>query len=736
MGAPVSNRSLAQNVAALSPEDRAALLGSLTKAQAAELLHDWKFWARPNQLAPVRALDDERGDWMTWLALAGRGFGKTEAGAQWIRQRVAGGARMIALIAETQKDLEEVMVKRLVSIYPPDEAPAVRYKPVRLMWPNGAIAYGYNGTEPNQLRGPEFDTAWCFIAGTMVSTPTGDRPIESIQSGDLVLTRDGPRSVIASGSRIAPVGKVSFSDGRFLVGTAEHPVYLANGWTKMSDLEKGDRVCAIDASNGAAVSGIATAKDITSVRIRAFRRKRLSTFTERFIGRNTALFRWVMMSITRTKTRPIMTPTILKRLRVQIIESFTSQSIPSLGLIGVKSLSSKFYAQDAEQNYSEESAFKRSAKNVRIERLKKLEKSNEFVQSVKEFTYLDPETSALSVASIWQHQGEQSVFCLTVEESPEYFANGVLVHNCDELAKYRYARELWDMLMFTMRSGSDPRVFVTTTPRPIPVLREILKDPKTEVTRGSTFDNAGNVPQQFLDNLRKKYEGTRLGRQELNAEILDDTPGALWDRDMIEQANAKRTIPDMKRVVVAVDPSGTRGENEDDGDAIGIVVAGKGIDGRAYILADRTCKLSPNGWARRAVAAYREFEADRIVAETNYGGAMVELTVRTADPKIPYSEVKATRGKVIRAEPVAALYEQGRVTHVRPFDELEDEMCQMTAHDGFTGEGSPNRVDALVWALTELMLDEQPREIKFTPELIQRLAPKKPARGMVGIRRR
>jgi phage terminase large subunit-like protein len=727
MGALISNRSLAQNVAALSKEDRDRILAKLTKDQSEELLYDWKFWARPNQLAPP-------GNWMTWLALAGRGYGKTEAGAQWVRDEVAKETHTIALVAETQKDLEEVMVRRLISIYPPDEAPIVRYKPVRLVWPNGSVAYGYNGTEPNQLRGPQFSLAWV-----------------------------------------------------------------------------------------------------------------------------------------------------------------------------------------------------------------------------------------------------------------------------DELAKYRYARELWDMLMFTMRSGTNPRVFVTTTPRPIPVLREIIKDPTTTVTHGSTFDNAGNLPAQFLEKLKARYAGTRLGRQELNAEILDDTPGALWDRDVIEKANAKRTIPDMKRVVVAVDPSGTRGENEDDGDAIGIVVAGKGVDGRAYVLADRTCKLSPNGWARRAVDAYRVFQADRIVAETNYGGAMVESTIRTADPKVPYTEVKASRGKVIRAEPVAALYEQCvaagtliacergqipieavregdrvwtraglkpvlwagqtgvqktiqieasgkilrltenhpvlttdgwihagqlahkertvfawrsnanfvkrplafekversvdraarfddgrttldrlrgllsslkgcatidsqtaiggplamagmnsciepsgnriiksrslmdgmsitetkiqgittlktylrcltenildtitrmasrpldgqrsapnakkifsrfgvgngyaptsvdvcdtpersesvepvfnlhvadqheyvangilvhncRVSHVQPFDELEDEMCQMT-RDGFTGEGSPNRVDALVWALTELMLDEQKREIRFTPEAIQRLAPSKPNRFAIGRRR-
>lgn len=271
----------------------------------------------------------------------------------------------------------------------------------------------------------------------------------------------------------------------------------------------------------------------------------------------------------------------------------------------------------------------------------------------------------------------------------------------DELAKYRYARETWDMLQFTMRAGDDPRVFVTTTPRPIPVLREIIKDPDTVVTRGSTFDNAANLPKSFLDGLEKRYKGTRLGRQELNAEILDDLPGALWTREMFD-SQRKDKLPQMQRIVVAVDPSGTRGEG-DGGDSIGIVVAGIGIDGRGYVMADRTCKLSPDGWARRAVSAYHEFKADRIVAERNFGGAMVEAVIRTADKSVSYKEVTASRGKVARAEPIAALYEQGRVSHAPDLEELEDQMCQI-GPSGYVGEGSPDRADALVWAMTELML--------------------------------
>lgn len=276
---------------------------------------------------------------------------------------------------------------------------------------------------------------------------------------------------------------------------------------------------------------------------------------------------------------------------------------------------------------------------------------------------------------------------------------------CDELAAWKYLRETWDMAMFGLRLGERPRTCITTTPKPLPLVKEIAKDPRTVVTRGSTFDNAINLAPTFLKAIKDKYEGTRLGRQELNAEILDDLPGALWTRDAIDKTRVKHA-PEMQRIVVAVDPSGTKGEaTREEGDDIGIVVAGLGIDGRGYVLADRTCNLSPAGWGRRAANAYHEYAADRIVAERNFGGAMVEHVVRTTDRDVAYKEVVASRGKVARAEPVAALYEQGRVSHVGSFPDLEDQMC-MIGPDGYIGEGSPDRADAAVWAITELMLGD------------------------------
>lgn len=431
-------QSLSEQLAILPENERAAALSQLTDAEAEALLYDWRgFLARPEQVAP-------EGDWDIWCALAGRGFGKTELGAQWVREQVEAGAKSIALVAETQKDLEEVMVARLLSIYPPDQRPTVKYKPVRVTWPSGAVALGYNGTQPDQLRGPEFDTAWV-----------------------------------------------------------------------------------------------------------------------------------------------------------------------------------------------------------------------------------------------------------------------------DELAKYRYARETWDMLQFCMRSGDKPRQLVTTTPRPIELIKSIVagNEGKVHITRGKTSDNRANLSPSFVDKLEKRYAGTRLGRQELNAEILGDLPGALWSQGVIDTYRVSE-IPQLGRTVVAIDPAVTATE---DSDQHGIMVCGMGPDQVGYVVEDASMSGSPAEWARRAISLSQTYGADGVVVEVNQGGDMVAHTLRTIAPNLNIIEVRATRGKHVRAEPIAALYEQGRVRHVGRFDDLEAQMTQMTV-EGYQGEGSPDRVDALVWAMSELfpdMVDTVPDAQRF-----------------------
>lgn len=415
-------------IASLNPEEKAKLDLLLMPELTAKW--NWRRVARPNQLAPS-------GDWLTWLVLAGRGFGKTRCGAEWVREEIsAKRANRIALVAETQKDLEEVMVfgqSGILSVFPLHQKPKVRVKPVRLEFYTGAVAYGYNATEPDQLRGPQFDCAWG-----------------------------------------------------------------------------------------------------------------------------------------------------------------------------------------------------------------------------------------------------------------------------DEFAKWRYARETWDQLQFGLRLGKHPRQVITTTPRPIAVLREILASGTAVVTRGITAENAANLAPSFLKSITDKYANTRLGRQELSAEILDDIPDALWTRAALDRDRRKITeVPQLKRIVVAIDPAAKTNEIPEDGAATGIIVAGVGEDNRGYVLDDQTMRGSPNAWARMAVASFDRYGGDCIVAEINNGGEMVEATIRAVRPTIPFRAVHASRGKWTRAEPVAALYEQGRISHVGSFAALEDEMVNF-GPNGLAGEFSPDRVDALVWALTEL----------------------------------
>jgi len=425
-----SEQSPADRIAALPQDEQDAFFASLTEAEADALLYDWRgFNARPSQIAP-------EGEWDCWLVLAGRGFGKTRTGAEWVREQIEAGARRIALVAETQKDLEEVMIEGdsgILSVFPPDKTPRYRKKPVRLDFHTGAVALGYNATQPDQLRGPQFDAAWC-----------------------------------------------------------------------------------------------------------------------------------------------------------------------------------------------------------------------------------------------------------------------------DEVAKWRYARETWDQLQFGLRLGKHPSVVATTTPRPIELIKALVggREGICEVTRGRTMDNAGNLAPRFLARIQARYGGTRLGRQELEGQILGDLPGALWRLQDIDDYRVSEVPADLERIVVAVDHAVTAG---DDANEHGILVVG--IKGReAYVLEDGSISGTPLQWARRAIGLHDTYGADGIVVEVNQGGDLVKHTLRGVRETLNVIEVRATRGKHVRAEPIAAIYEQGRAHHVGAFPELENQMTQVTTA-GYEGEGSPDRLDALVWAMTELFPD-------------------------------
>ena len=440
-----SQVSVAQSLASLPEALRTEALGTLTEEQAAELLFDWRFWARPDQLPP-------EGGWRIWLVLAGRGWGKTRVGAEWVRAQVANGCKRVAIVGRTAADVRDTMVEGesgILACCPEGTAPPYEPPKRRLTWPNGAIATTYSADEPKNLRGPQHDAAWA-----------------------------------------------------------------------------------------------------------------------------------------------------------------------------------------------------------------------------------------------------------------------------DELATWRDT-EAWDNLLLGLRLGDNPKVVVTTTPKPQRLLRAMVTDPTVHVTRGTTYDNLANLAPAFQQEIIGRYEGTRLGRQELRGEILEDVEGALWSRSLIDAARVKPDrdedgkllfVPPLRRIVVAIDPAVTSGEESDD---TGIIVAGIGDDGAGYVLQDATCKDTPGAWAAKAIGCFDNWQADRIVAEVNNGGDLVEANIRTVRATVPYQKVHASRGKRVRAEPIAALYEQGRIHHVGEFAALEDQMCNFAPDVTPTGD-SPDRVDALVWALWALGF-VQPRAVLKAP---------------------
>lgn len=274
----------------------------------------------------------------------------------------------------------------------------------------------------------------------------------------------------------------------------------------------------------------------------------------------------------------------------------------------------------------------------------------------------------------------------------------------DELCSWRYAQDAWDQAMFGLRLGPNPQALITTTPRPIKQLVDLMKDPATTITYGTTYENRPNLAPAFYKRIIKKYEGTRLGRQELTAELLSDVPGALWGRAKLEELRVK-SVPDLIRVVVAIDPPAS---SDDENAEAGIIIAGIGPcrckghqEIHGFVLEDYSRHGEPAAWAKAGTDAYNKFRADLIVGEVNNGGEMVGFTVLTVDPTVNYKPIRASRGKYTRAEPISALYQKGQVHHLGLFPELEDQMCTW-----LPGEKSPDRMDALVWALTELFYEE------------------------------
>jgi len=310
---------------------------------------------------------------------------------------------------------------------------------------------------------------------------------------------------------------------------------------------------------------------------------------------------------------------------------------------------------------------------------------------------------------IWENGATATLFSSEAPDSlrgPQFAAAW-----CDELAKWKHPQETWDMLQFGLRLGDFPRQVVTTTPRAVPLLKNLMSDDGVSMTHMRTEENAANLAKGFIAAVNRRYAGTRLGRQELDGELIEERPGALWSRDLIERCFEK-DIPPLLRIVVAIDPPASSGKASD---ACGIVAAGIDADGFGHVLADESLTMAkPHEWARKAISLYHRLEADAIVAEVNQGGEMVAAVLGAQDADVPVLKRRASRGKWLRAEPIAALYEQGRVRHAGRFPALEDEMCDF-APEGLSSGKSPDRLDALVWALGEIMLgqDLKPRIRRF-----------------------
>lgn len=753
--------SQAERISLLSPSKRRKVLRGFTDEQIEALQQDWRFWGRPSQFAP-------EGNWSGWLIRAGRGFGKTRAGAEWIRERVTAGARYINLIGSTAADARDVMVEGesgLLSIFPKEQRPLYEPSKRRLTFHTGCNGSIFSADEPERLRGPQ-----CLVGETLVTMADGtERPIRHVVAGDWVLTRKGPRRVTKSvmTSTKADVCRLLVVGGRNIIGTSEHPVFVSGiGFVELSKVPIGGAVCVTPALSGTGAHGTRSQAAVTTKREYSCTERYTRAFTGQSLKDSTFTIRTKTSTTTGSKTsscyRVATTAActaakILIHTRTRLAQrqrkhdsatarfdlnanstvasaavsteaapsgqpSFAPQSalklfgrVPSRARCGLVNNAGWIIGQQGASSGTVPNAatrlrvrrdHARFGRSFAISAGKSLNHPAEMHGSAGDHV---PLFSTQTIESVEKLAKQQPVYDITVDDAHEFFANGILVHNCDtlwadEIGAWRRP-EAWDLAMMGLRLGSDPRWCATTTPRPTQLIKDMVKDPTVVITTGSTYANRANLASQFLSQIITKYEGTRLGRQEVEGLLLLDVPGALWTYETLEKAIWREDLPTMRRIVVALDPATTSGEDADD---TGIIVAGLGVDGRGYVLADHTGKYTPSGWADKALAAYDAWHADRIIGETNNGGDLIESNIRTMRRHVSFKKVTASRGKIVRAEPVASLYEQGRVSHAGVFKALEE---QMTGYVPDSGMPSPNNMDAMVWAFTDLMVDAKPLRI-------------------------
>ncbi len=694
---PFDDQSLAAQFQALSAEDREQRLKLLSPEELEALNYNWAFWARPSQMLP-------QGHWLVWLILAGRGFGKTRTGAETVRHWIKSGVEHVNIIGATADDVRDIMVdgeSGILAVCPKDERPEYVKSQRKLVWPNGAKSLLFTADEPDRLRGKQHAKTWCLLYGTMVASRRGSVALGTLTIEDEVWTRNGWRKVTGLISHKAAVGRVKFSNGAELIGTADHPVMTATGWKNLGELCSTDKVLTGGPATSGGISVLTLAQETGSVKPRSY------TSIDGFGNKKTGRYHQATSSTTKTATAWItgkeIASVFLKVLTLGTI--FLTNLFQELTTQNDRQISEKNALRALLKSSQGSVAGLRCAVGVLGSEVRKIFAKSRpawLARQNSELRHTSTGNSAVGVAVTWQELGFDTVYNLSVDQDHEYYANGILTHNCDEIAAWRYLEEAWAQMVFGLRLGNLPQCVATSTPRPVPTVRALIKESTTHLTTGTTYANKANLAQSFVKELIKKYEGTRLGRQELNAEMLEDVPGALWTRQVFEDNRIGHVPVELKRIVVAVDPSVS--SNMETSNETGLVVAGLGTDNIGYVLDDLSKVRKPLEWATIAVSQYTARKADVIVGEKNNGGELVESTVRMVDPNVNYKGVHASKGKYKRAEPIAALYEQGRIKHVGAFPQLEDQCATYVPND--TSQVSPDRMDAMVWAFTELFVDE------------------------------
>jgi phage terminase large subunit-like protein len=721
----------------------ASILGraaELIEDQSADPRRAWRKAARPEQLMPPDP-------WRIWLLMGGRGSGKTRSGAQALAEMILSDDEPgeWAIVAPTYRDAWSTCVEGESGILvacgssiakvkagdcPVIQSAARGYAEIRFR--NGQLLRADSADDGAlRIQGKNLKAVWCVVETTSILTDHGIKYIRDMHPGDLVLTRDGYHAVqeaVQTGWDV-PVLEITTANGTTLQCTPDHLIWAdGRGWVQACQLSRGDRLSMAPqpGETGAGAASTGFRADITTPEM---------TFSHPGCtwpsgnGHMTRPSRTGTSSITSTMIRTTTTSATSSSWCTAIMTGSTAETKSGHHGSWTRSeLASRSPGNDVSTGYSPVSGAMRSSRPDQL--IAQCCTAPSSVPSTPGWELPHgsgsrfhatsagrsscprtgglrsaPSPAALSgtVAAI-RLAGRANVWDLKIEDAREFYANGILVHNCDEIGLFHNWETAWDeSIAYAVRKGAS-KIIATGTPkvsRPAArLLRRLIKeskeDPTVIVQRLMTRDNLGNLSETFFKSVVAHSSGTKLERQELEGELLDDNEDALWTRDIIENNRvAPDKVPDLVRIVVALDPAVTSLTSSDE---TGIIVAGQDARGHGYVLADYSMRASPQKCMQKAVHAYTTWNADRVIGEANNGGDFIGDLLRAVDPDVPYSKVVASRGKAVRAEPSSALYEEGRVHHAGVFMELEDEMVSWVPGDG----SSPDRLDALVWALTSL----------------------------------